>query len=228
MAVSIDRVYQKVLALANKEQRGYITPQEFNLFADHAQMEIFEQYFYDLEQFERRTDEISDLINDKISIFKKLIVGTGDVTDLNSIPNFYEVIQVTKQFNGNYVGGVVQQVQYEDYHEIMSGKLTMPTQTRPVFYITDGQIHIHPKNTPDMQNSIRYIRTPNQPNWGYVISGENALFNPNSSIDFELHSSEENKLVIKILALAGVAIKDVQLAQVAAGKEASITQQQKQ
>ena len=39
--VSVDNVYQKVLALANKEQRGYITPQEFNLFADHAQMEIF-------------------------------------------------------------------------------------------------------------------------------------------------------------------------------------------
>ncbi len=51
--VNIDRVYQKVLALANKEQRGYITPQEFNLFADHAQMEIFEQYFYDLDQFQR-------------------------------------------------------------------------------------------------------------------------------------------------------------------------------
>ena len=28
--VSIDTVYQRVLALANKEQRGYITPQYFN------------------------------------------------------------------------------------------------------------------------------------------------------------------------------------------------------
>ena len=36
MAVDINSVYQKVLALANKEQRGYITPQEFNLFADKA------------------------------------------------------------------------------------------------------------------------------------------------------------------------------------------------
>ena len=51
--VSVDRVYQKVLAIANKEQRGYITPQEFNLFADHAQKEIFEQYFYDLSQLKR-------------------------------------------------------------------------------------------------------------------------------------------------------------------------------
>ena len=53
MAVSINNVYQKVLAIANKEQRGYITPQEFNLFANQAQMEIFEQYFYDLNQFSR-------------------------------------------------------------------------------------------------------------------------------------------------------------------------------
>jgi hypothetical protein len=51
--ISIDTVYQKVLALANKEQRGYITPQEYNLFADHAQMEIFEQYFYDINHFNR-------------------------------------------------------------------------------------------------------------------------------------------------------------------------------
>ena len=46
--ISIDTVYQRVLALANKEQRGYITPQEFNLHANQAQLDIFEQYFYDL------------------------------------------------------------------------------------------------------------------------------------------------------------------------------------
>jgi hypothetical protein len=37
MAVSIDTVYQRVLAILNKEQRGYVTPQEFNLFANQAQ-----------------------------------------------------------------------------------------------------------------------------------------------------------------------------------------------
>ena len=51
--VIINDVYQKVLAIANKEQRGYITPQEFNLFANQAQMDIFEQYFYDINQFGR-------------------------------------------------------------------------------------------------------------------------------------------------------------------------------
>ena len=52
--ILVDTVYQRVLAFANKEQRGYITPQEFNLFANQAQMEIFEQYFYDLNQWSRQ------------------------------------------------------------------------------------------------------------------------------------------------------------------------------
>ena len=44
--VNIDTVYQRVLAIANKEQRGYITPLEYNLLANQAQLDVFEQYFY--------------------------------------------------------------------------------------------------------------------------------------------------------------------------------------
>ena len=79
MAVSIDNVYQKVLAIANKEQRGYITPQEFNLFANQAQMEIFEQYFYDLNQAMRGSEnnsEYSDMVNiveEKLQPFEKTL-----------------------------------------------------------------------------------------------------------------------------------------------------------
>ena len=55
--VRVDDVYQKVLAIANKEQRGYITPQEFNLLANQAQMSIFESYFYIKNQRERGDGE---------------------------------------------------------------------------------------------------------------------------------------------------------------------------
>ena len=72
--VSIDTVYQRVLALANKEQRGYITPQEFNLFANQAQMDMFEQYFYDVNQFSRIPgnstggSDMLDYLEEKIAI----------------------------------------------------------------------------------------------------------------------------------------------------------------
>lgn len=88
MSVSINTVYQKVLAIANKEQRGYITPQEFNLFADQAQKEIFEQYFYDINQFNRvpgNQTEFSDqlyMLEEKISAFRVNDISMVSSTEL--------------------------------------------------------------------------------------------------------------------------------------------------
>ena len=56
--ISIDTVYQRVLALANNEQRGYKTPQEFNLMANQAQEDLFEQYFYELNLQEKGEAEV--------------------------------------------------------------------------------------------------------------------------------------------------------------------------
>ena len=46
-----------------------------------------------------------------------------------------------------------------------------------------------------------------------------AIYNDELSVNFELHPSEETDLVIKILALAGITIKDQGLYQIAAGVE---------
>jgi len=50
MAINVNTVYTTVLSILNKEQRGYITPDEFNKTATQVQLEIFEKYFEDLNQ----------------------------------------------------------------------------------------------------------------------------------------------------------------------------------
>ena len=45
MAINVNEVYQTVLYILNKEQRGYVTPAEFNSLARQAQLDIFEKYF---------------------------------------------------------------------------------------------------------------------------------------------------------------------------------------
>ena len=42
----INEVRNTVLALANKNNYGYISPADFNLYAQQAQMDMFEDYFY--------------------------------------------------------------------------------------------------------------------------------------------------------------------------------------
>lgn len=46
MAASINEVRNSVLAIANKNNYGYISPQDFNLYAKQAQIDMFEDYFY--------------------------------------------------------------------------------------------------------------------------------------------------------------------------------------
>lgn len=76
MAINVNTVYQTVLLILNKEQRGYMTPDEFNSVGTQVQLEVFEKYFEDLNQQIRvpQTDfNYSDRvenIDEKIAIFK--------------------------------------------------------------------------------------------------------------------------------------------------------------
>ena len=80
MAVDVNTVYRTVLLILNKEQRGYMTPDEFNRVAAQVQLEIFNRYFDDLNQLlklpRQTTMNYSDriaLLDEKLAIFKKNI-----------------------------------------------------------------------------------------------------------------------------------------------------------
>ena len=246
MAVSVDRVYQKVLALANKEQRGYITPQEFNLFADHAQMDIFEQYFYDLEQRQRGIGneldygDIISNIEEKISMFERSdssvgVQGDGCVLVSSDIPNLYRLGAVKVKYQTETNFRVADKIQLNELNKYKNSPLTAPTKSNPVytkFSSADSAVRIkiypYPTGVGDSV-TVNYIIKPTSPNWTYLISSSgNALYNPSGVKDFELHVSEESNLVIKILQYAGVAIKDFQLTGIATQEEVKNIQQEKQ
>ena len=63
MAISVDTVYKTVLYILNKEQRGYITPDEFNKLGTQVQLEIFENYFEELNQQLRVGENSSEFAN---------------------------------------------------------------------------------------------------------------------------------------------------------------------
>jgi len=227
MAISIDTVYQKVLAFANKEQRGYITPQQFNLFADQAQKEIFEQYFYDLSQASRvpgDSHEYSDTVdnlNEKISVFEK------QGTSANLPADLYRLGTVVD--GSIYTGVSVEEVQHKELHYMLQSFLTAPTEKRRVYVRENNEygskIVVHPGGG---VVNYTYVATPIKPNWGYVVVNERAMYNSATVINFQLHQSEESELVYRILAFAGISMQKPNLTQVAVGMETAKVQQEKQ
>ena len=92
MAINVNQVYSTVLTILNKEQRGYITPDEFNKISTQSQLEIFEQYFEDLNQQLRvpqadvdYSDRIEN-IDERIAIFKTFGNATYDNTTTPTNP----------------------------------------------------------------------------------------------------------------------------------------------
>ena len=226
--VNIDTVYQRVLALANKEQRGYITPQEFNLFANQAQMDIFEQYFYDRAQFGRvpgnktmYADPI-DILEEKIEIFHKSEPATN-TNGVFALPkDLYRLARVNNVNNS----ATIEKLTHQKFTTAISSPLTAPTLSRPIYYVKGTQVIVSPSTIEDI--IIDYIRIPNEVEWNGFVTDTSQLYNLDESKNFELHVSEEPNLVLNILKLAGIAMKDASLYQLGAAEEAKDIQQEKQ
>lgn len=258
MAVNIDNVYQKVLVIANKEQRGYITPLEFNLLANQAQQDIFEQYFYDLNAFMRipgndstYADQV-DLLKEKIDIFEKYRVEVVMSTHASqpgqgTLPNHYRIGELYYKHKGGFVE--MEKINQNDIHHIQNSPLTAPNLARPV-YVRASNFVPRAGGVAQASNDLEgmfearaiqvypitissnvycnYIDFPATVSWGYTLIDEQALYNANTTQHFQLHASEETELVVKILQLAGILIKDPSLYQMASQENQINTQQEKQ
>ena len=230
MSVSINTVYQRVLAITNKEQRGYITPQEFNYMANQAQLDIFEQYFYDLNQFARipgnstEYSDMLDILEEKISLFEKVnqTVANG-VTLPNDVYRLGSVL---------YNGIDAESISQKDWLYIKKSPLSKPSNDFPV-YIRDSEtnaIKVYADDITSNETSnvtCNYIKTPAPVEWGF--DSNTGLYDSSTTktTDFELHASEETELVVKILAMAGIILKDPGLYQIGSAEDVKNVQQEK-
>ena len=234
--VNVDTVYQRVLALSNKEQRGYITPQEFNLFANQAQMETFEQYFYDINQFGRgpgndtEYSDMLDILDEKIALFKK----QKPLTTINSSAQLYNIPNECYRLGTlSYKGREIEELNAKELLIVSSSPLAKPTARRPVYTRYENQsggdmIEVFPKNLVAGTIIATYIKNLEKVVWGYNVIGSNALYDATNSKNFELHRSEESALVVKILALAGITLNKPGLVQIGTQMDQVMENKQKQ
>ena len=231
------------MALANKEQRGYITPQEYNLLANKAQLLIFEQYFYDMDvalsQRVGNSSEYSDrfdMLSEKTAPFKNTNVNmaavNGAVMTLPTTPTLHKLGTVF--YNDGTRSIKVERIDGNQAQLMQQTALYAPTQLRPVYVrITDTTLQFFPATATPAYNATastvncNFVSKPTEVIWGYVVVNNQALYDATASTDFDLHASEENELVYKILELAGITLNKPGLVQIASSEE-SVMQQQKQ
>lgn len=232
MAYMIDDVRKTVLTALNKENRGYLTPEQFNLYAKHAQMNVFNLYFSEynklvaMKNARRLSSEHGDTLSalqEKIDSFvtSSTVTISGDSYPIPS--NMYQAI------NLQYFNVIAEKVSSTKALLLGSSNMTSPNTLYPTYTESNGVYKMNPSDaTEDLV--VNYIRVPNDPVWTYQnISGsEDPIFNPNLTgyQDFEVPAEDAPKLVLEILKLAGVTIRDAEVVQAATGLDT--TQYQKE
>ena len=224
MAISVDTVYKTVLLILNKEQRGYMTPDEFNKIGSQVQREIFEAYFEDLNQQLRipQSDvEYSDRVaitDEKIAEFKTELNPTG--TNPFIVPdNLYKLGSITYEPNASTYKEI-QRVGRAEIYNIRKAPLTAPTTNYPIYLYEDNKALVYPDTITDAAHiKMQYVKKPTDINWAYTTGNLGQLvYDAANSIDFELHNSERTEVVLKMLLYQGVVIRDPQIVQVAASR----------
>ncbi len=233
----INSVRNTVFFLLNKDNRGYISPLEFNSFAKLAQLEIFEGYFSEfarqnqLQNLRKRSlgfGDMAEQLKNKIRIFMTSSTLTytdvdatnsdpaetnpGGVEDYFNFPsNYYKLI------NLSYNGRLFQEVDKISFDMIMSSNLSQPSVRFPIFYREDSNIYARPLSiyytgtTPqgaELPLIMNYIRKPLDPIWGYNTVGSDPVYNANLTTNFEISEEDEVDLVVRICKHAGLAIRE--------------------
>ena len=178
MAINVDKVYKTVLSIANKEQRGFITPDEFNKFAKQAQLSLLDAAFseYNLmttfDQVQRTHLGYADMpskIKEKIDQFYKTatINLTGGAGNLPS--DIYKIIELSD----NKFTNIFELIDKHELPYLLSSPLTAPTADYPIYYkgVTNaGATTIHVQPTSISTSTLQYIKVPTPPRFGFTTN----------------------------------------------------------
>ena len=217
----IDTVYKTLQTIVNKEQDGYVSPEEFNQLAKQVQDKIFRNYFEDYNRDQNKENRgltntgYGNLVSnqtEKLEPFLKEVsisISSGSYT-LPSDLYYMEENGVISD-----TGKVVDKVSVQRFN-YLGNSISGPSEVFPIYKKIGNAITVFPSTiTGDL--SITYIKIPSDPKWTYTIVSGTELYNPSSSSfqDFELHPSEFSNIVLEMLSYFGINLREGEVVQVA-------------
>jgi hypothetical protein len=231
---SVNTVYTALKNLANKDQRGFITPAVFNSFAGVAQLNVYNSLFDKLAlgnatrtrqlAGERETAPLKQIREDLARFNKEATISQTSSTDQTfAKPADLGRIISAKTF-GSFILGQTTSIPIDLIYDeakieyILRSTLSVPTETRPVALVSDV-LEVYPTSIKKIK--LRYYKLPesvaavspqgrstNPPTFGYITSTNVEIYNPATSFDFELPDQYVPELVIEIAKMVGVNLRD--------------------
>lgn len=231
--ISVKRVYEVLKDLANKEQRGFVSPSEFNTMAPIAQTAVYNKMWSEVLAAEnirlrnmdaQRAMSKANDVREELSMYMKSATLERQSDLKYNYPDDYYKLASAKTY-GQVLMGVTTSTPIElvyDIHKIdymLQSTLSAPSIGRPVMLVADS-LEVYPNSIKKID--VRYYKMPEgittagvkttaQPEYGFSTVAGDEVYNASTSIDFELPEDREVELVVELAGMIGTSLRDVAL-----------------
>ena len=244
---SVNEVYSALKSIANKDERGFITPKVFNTFAAVAQNKIFNDLFNEMTKAQtlraRNIDakthqSYTKRLEEDLSYFSKESTVSGSAGVFSKPEDLSRIISIKTA--GAYVFGTTTSTSIDVVYDeskiqhILQSDLSAPSASHPVA-IVSNDIEVFPTSISKIK--VRYYKIPEglSPSTGartalsprynaLSLGASNEVFDPTTSVDFELPEHYVPFLVLEIGKMIGINLRDQDVFAYTSGEE----QKQKQ
>jgi len=216
----IDTIYKVLLTILNKENQGYVSPEEYNLIANNVQNEIF-RYYFEEENLDKNKENrgLTNSGYSNLSFNQRQRItqfaSNADITAVNGLLTLPTDIYLIEDNGVSTSSGIL--IEEVERNSIITLNRTeaKPTMLYPVYENYGKTLKIYPNTITDV--NIRYIRKPLEPKWTYSMVANKEMFNPSNTSfqDFELHPSEFSNIVLRMLVLFGINLREAEVTQIA-------------
>lgn len=227
--VSVKRVYEVLKDLANKEQRGFISPAEFNSMAPVAQMAVYRKMWGEViaaEQLRMANDGARDLskardVREELSMYMKSSTRDRGSNLKYTYPDDFYKLSSAKTYGSVLLGTTTSspiEITYDPFRidYMLKSTLSAPSLEKPVILVADS-LEVYPNSIKKID--IRYYKMPegitpagaktaSQPQFNFTTVAGDEVFDSSTSIDFELPKDRENDLVVELATMVGTALRD--------------------
>lgn len=227
---SVNLVYNTLKDLANKEQRGFITPAVFDNFAQVAQLNIFKNILEKIQKGKALRARGIDGAREQSII-------TQAQTDLSALSKTSILTQVDGVFakpddmayligltsSGSVILGQSTRTAIEILYDeskidyILKSDIMAPSDTHPIGLISNS-IEVFPSSIkkirityykfPQGLNPLSGAKSAALPTYGYTSVNGVELYNAANSVDFELPDHYVPELVTEMAKLIGINLRD--------------------
>lgn len=244
---SVNEVYSALKNLANKDERGFITPKVFNTFTTIAQNKIFNDLFNDTIKAKsyrmRNFDEAGDKsftkrIQEDLAYFSKestLSQSNGVFSKPDDLSRVISMKTAGAYVFGQSTSTPIDVIYDESKIEyILQSDLSAPSATHPVAMVSED-IEVFPTSIKKVK--LRYYKYPEgrsvstgarnvlSPRYNATnLGASNEVFDANTSVDFELPDHYVPQLIVEIGKMIGLNLRDQDVVAYTNGEE----QKQKQ